>query len=113
MMMRPILQITIASFLVLFYLLTSLGQAEPATPKQATEQQRLQSVLEKLDQATQQRQQKKTQVDKLSHQLECNWTLIRAYEVCAKLHKNDPAGHLQCSAKAKQNAARCQESDKK
>ncbi len=107
MIMRHMSQFISTPLLVLFCLLTTNSDAETANTGQAKDQQQLQSVLKELDQAAKQRQQQNTQVDELSHRLECNWTLIQAYKVCGELHKNDPAGHLQCSAKAKQNAARC------
>jgi putative salt-induced outer membrane protein YdiY len=98
-------KIVFSRLLVLFCLSTNLCLAETNTTK--NDQQQLQSVLKKLDKATQQRQRQNTRVDELAQKLECNWTLIRAYEVCGQLHKDDPEGHLQCSTKAKQNAAQC------
>jgi hypothetical protein len=108
-MMRHISQTIFSPLLVLFCLFTSSSQAAATNAEPAKDQQQLQSVLKKLDQATKQRQQQQTRVEELSRRLECNWTLIRAYKVCGELHGDDPAGHLQCSEKAKQNAARCLE----
>jgi len=86
---------------------TTSGLAETDTGKRESDQQRLQSILRELDQTTQQRQQQNMQLEALSRQLECNWTLIRAWETCGQLHANDPDGHLQCSMLAKQNAEQC------
>lgn len=108
-MMRLISPTIFPSLLVLSCLLTTISQAAAPSAEQADDQQQLQSVLKKLDQAAKQRQQQQTQVEEMSRRLECNWTLIRAYKVCGKLHKGDPAGHLQCSTNAKQNAVRCLE----
>ena len=104
-MMFHISRIVFSSLLL--GLLTTAAQAETATRPKDHDQQQLQSVLKELDKASKQRQQHNTQVDELAQQLECNWTLIRAYEACGKLHKNDPDGHLKCSTNAKQNAQRC------
>ncbi len=87
----------------------TLSQAETDITGGKSDQQQLRSILQKLDQATQQRQQQDKQLEALSRQLECNWALIRAYETCGQLHGNDPDGHLKCSATAKQNVARCVE----
>ncbi|MCF6338189.1 MAG: hypothetical protein L3J84_09605 [Gammaproteobacteria bacterium] len=89
----------------------TLGLAETDITKGKSDQQQLQSILQKLDQSTQQRQQQDKQLEALSGQLECNWALIRAYETCGQLHGNDPGGHLKCSATAKQNMAQCLEGD--
>jgi len=88
----------------------TLSQAETDITGGESDQQQLQSILQKLDQTTQQRQQQDKQLEALSRQLECNWALIRAYETCGQLHGNDPGGHLKCSTTAKQNMARCVES---
>jgi hypothetical protein len=109
MILRHMPQTYTTLIIILFYLLSAASQAAPGNTQQEPEQQQLQSILQELEQASKQRQQHNTRVDKLSRQLECNWTLIRAYEVCGQLHKNDPKEHLKCSTTAKQNAARCLE----
>jgi uncharacterized coiled-coil DUF342 family protein len=95
----------ISLLLIVFYLLPTPGLAE----QNDDHKQQLQSILQELNQASKQRQQHNAQVKKLTRRLECNWTLIRAYEVCGQLHKNAPEKHLKCSATAKQNAAQCLE----
>jgi len=94
-------------FIALLCLSTTPVQAETDTRHKANDQQQLRSILQELDQVTQQRQQQKMRLETLSWKLECNWTLIRAWETCGQLHANDPDGHLQCSALAKQNAEQC------
>lgn len=97
----------------LILLLTALSAinncwaAEPGINDLKAQQQQLQSLLNEIEQAGQQREQHKQQLKRLKHQLECNWTLIRAYEICGQLHENDPDEHLNCSSIAKRNAARC------
>ena len=93
--------------ITLLYFSTTPGQAETDITGRKNDQQQLQSIQQELDQTTKQRQQQNRQLEALSRRLECNWTLIRAYEACAQLHENDPDGHLKCSTTAKQNAARC------
>jgi hypothetical protein len=75
------------------------------------QQRQLQLLLNEIEQSAQQREQHSQQLKRLKHQLECNWTLIRAYEICGQLHENDPEGHLNCSSTAKRNAARCLKPD--
>ncbi len=107
--------IFVTFFLAVFFLLppVSLAETEAVGGKlrgkqeEKQVQKKLRSVIQQLEQTAQQRKQQSTRIDELSQRLECNWTLIRAYEICGQLHQNDPDGHLQCSAHAKQNAARC------
>ena len=94
--------------LALVCLSVNIGPSEAGDDKQ-----QLQSVLQQLDQASKQRQRHNKQVEELTRQLECNWTQIRAYEICGQLHKADRDEHMKCSAIAKQNAARCLQNDGK
>ena len=94
---------------LLFCLLPLAGQAEPAANKPPADPEKLKALLEKLETATEQRKQQNAEVDQMSQKLECNWTLIRAYENCGKLYQDKPDEHLQCSNIAKQNAKRCLE----
>lgn len=71
------------------------------------QQKQLEDMLSALKQSQQQNQQQKAALEKLNHQLECNWTLIQSYETCQSLYKNDLPALIDCTTKAKQNAARC------
>lgn len=71
------------------------------------QQLQLQSLLNDVEKASQQRAQQTAQIERLKHQLECNWTLIRSYEICEQLHKDNPEEHLNCSSTAKRTAATC------
>jgi septal ring factor EnvC (AmiA/AmiB activator) len=99
----------LAILLALFCLHASLSQADSTTTEEKPSPEQLESIMQKLEQSTKQREQQNTRVEALSRRLECNWTLIRTYETCEKLHKNNPDEHLKCSTIAKQNAARCLE----
>jgi len=91
---------------LLLALNTSLA-AESDIDSLKSQQQQLQSMLNDLEKASQQRAQQNEQIKRLRHQLECNWTLIRSYEICEQLHKNNPEEHLNCSSTAKRTAATC------
>lgn len=84
--------------------------AERDIDKLKTQQQQLQSLLEDIEQTAQQRAQHHAQIKRLKHQLECNWTLIRSYEICGQLHHDNPQAHLDCSSTARRTAATCLES---
>jgi len=101
------------ALITLIGLFAAASQAETNTGETSTEKQQLRSLLQELEKSAKQRQLHGTQVDELSRRLECHWRLIRAYEICGQLHENSPSEHLECSANAKQNAARCLNEDKK
>jgi len=105
--MHHMLQTYFALLITFLCLSVTSSQAETDIAERKSDQQQLQLILQELEQATKQRQQQNRQFEALSHQLGCNWTLIRAYETCRQLHENDPDGHLKCSETAKQNVARC------
>lgn len=71
------------------------------------QQRQLESLLNEIEQTSQQRQKHDQRIIRLKHQLECNWMLIRAYEKCGSKHGNSPDEHLNCSTLAKQNALTC------
>lgn len=91
---------------LLLVLNTSLA-AESDIDSLKSQQRQLQSLLNDLEKASQQRAQQNAQIERLKHQLECNWVLIRSYEICEQLHKNNPKEHLNCSSTAKRTAAAC------
>ena len=93
--------------LVTLPVINNCWATEPDINDLKAQQRQLQSLLDEIEQSAQQREQHSQQLKRLKHQLECNWALIRAYEICGKLHENDPEGHLNCSSIAKRNAARC------
>jgi len=105
--MHHMLQTYLPLLVTFLCLSVTPSQAETGIAERKSDQQQLQLILQELEQATQQRQQQDSQLEALSHQLECNWTLIRAYEICGQLHENDPGGHLKCSETAKKNVTRC------
>lgn len=104
-----------ASFILLLASLCAINicwAAETDINDLKAQQQQLQSLLNEIEQSAQQREQHSQQLKRLKHQLECNWTLIRAYEICGQLHENNPEEHLNCSSIAKRNAARCLNTDR-
>ena len=85
--------------------------AEPNIDRLKAQQKQLQSILDEVEKASQERTQHSEQIKRLKHQLECNWTLIRSYEICGQLHGNNPTEYLNCSTSAKRTAAACLSSD--
>ena len=81
--------------------------AEGDIDRLKTQQKQLQSILNDIEKASQQRSQHNQKIKQLKQQLECNWALIRSYEICGQLHGKNPAEHLKCSATAKRTAAAC------
>jgi hypothetical protein len=93
---------------ILFLLTLNTGlAAELDINSLKAQQEQLQSLLNDIDKASEQRQQHAAQISRLKHQLECNWTLIRSYENCGRLYENDLQEHLKCSSSAKRTAAKC------
>lgn len=68
---------------------------------------KLKALREALDQASQQRHQHNERLEALKHRLDCNWSLIQAYENCELRHQGDPDGQLRCQQQAKEDAAAC------
>ena len=81
--------------------------AEGDIDRLKTQQKQLQSILNDIEKASQQRSQHNQRIKQLKQQLECNWALIRSYEICSQLHGTSPAEHLKCSTIAKRTAAAC------
>lgn len=73
------------------------------------QQQRLQQLLNDIKSSEQQRERQKAVLERLQKQMECNWNLIQSYEVCEQLYQQSPQELLNCTTKAKDNAAKCLE----
>jgi hypothetical protein len=69
--------------------------------------QQLQQLLDDLKKSEQQRDQQKAVLENLEKQMECNWTLIQSYETCEQLYQRASQELLDCTRKAKANAASC------
>jgi hypothetical protein len=39
--------------------------------------------------------------------MQCNWTLLKAYDACEKENKDNLQGQVDCKLKAKQEAKQC------
>lgn len=90
---------------VLFLLSLSLaGAAEVATPQT---EQALRQLLEDIDKHEQGNDRQRTALQRIEQQMECNWALIRSYEICTRLYQDEPQDHLACVNKAKTNTTRC------
>jgi ATP phosphoribosyltransferase len=98
----------LASFVsVCFFYSTGVwaNELEAIKKKQA----QLEQMLKQLQQAEQERHTQNQALNRLQHQLECNWQLIQAYEACESKYSTDPEAHLVCSTKAKAETQRCME----
>lgn len=94
-------------FIILLLAVNTSLAAELDIDSLKMQQKQLQSLLNDVEKASQQRTQHNRQIKRLKHQLECNWTLIRSYETCGQLYENNPKEHLNCSSTAKRTAATC------
>lgn len=99
--------ITFISAIILLLAVNTSQANEFDVDSLRTQQKQLQSLLNDIEKASQQRKQHNLQIKRLKHQLECNWMLVRSYETCGKLHANNPQEHLDCSTIAKRAAATC------
>ncbi|MBL1274485.1 MAG: hypothetical protein COB30_000190 [Ectothiorhodospiraceae bacterium] len=98
------------SLLLLALTLLMLNVAWAATPDTnslKSQQHRLESLTNELEAASEHRQQTTHQLKQLKHKLDCNWTLIRAYEVCGQLYGENPDEHVKCSSTAKNDVQSC------
>lgn len=88
--------------LLLIVPLAFAGEADVAEPRQE-----LRQLLEEIDRNEQHNAQQKAELRRLERKMECNWALIRSYELCDQLYANAPQDHLTCTRRARQNAAHC------
>jgi lipid A disaccharide synthetase len=95
------------SLLALILLFTAATAVANELGELKQQQQRLQQLLDEINQSEQQRQRQKDAMARLQKQLECNWSLIQAYESCEQNHQDDPQQLLQCTQEAKAQAAKC------
>lgn len=101
----------IIHFIICFLSVSSSLAAESNIDSLKTQQKQLQSILNDIEKTSQERTQHSQQIKRLKHQLECNWSLIRSYEICGQNHENSPADHLDCLSTAKRAATTCLSSD--
>ncbi len=91
---------------VLFLLTLSLSSAAEIDPPQT--QQALRQLLEDIDEHEQHNDRQRATLQRIEQQMECNWALIRSYEICTRLYQQDePQKHLACVNTAKENTTRC------
>ncbi len=90
---------------VLFLLSLSLACATEVDTPQT--EQALRQLLEDIDKQEQGNDRQRAALQRIEQQMECNWALIRSYEICTRLYQDEPQNHLVCVNKAKTNTTRC------
>ncbi|VAX03176.1 hypothetical protein MNBD_GAMMA20-477 [hydrothermal vent metagenome] len=91
---------------VLFLLTLSLASATEIDPPQT--KQALRQLLGDIDKHEQHNNRQRAVLQRIEQQMECNWALIRSYEICTQLYRQDePQKHLACVNTAKENTTRC------
>ena len=85
------------------------AQNDPSQSKNSLEKQKLklEALRKSLNQASQQRNEHSARLESLKHRLDCNWSLIQAYEGCEARHQNAPDEQLRCKQQAKRDATAC------
>jgi nucleoside-specific outer membrane channel protein Tsx len=86
----------------------SMALANDAENNELREQQlKLQQILEEIGETREKRVQQRAQLEKLNHKMQCNWTLIQAYDACDEKFKEQKQEQLSCSQQAKEKAKEC------
>ena len=86
----------------------SIALANDAENKELKEQQlKLQRILEEIGDTREQRVKQRAQLEKLNHKMQCNWSLIQAYDACDKEFKEHKQEQLNCTQQAKEKAKEC------
>jgi hypothetical protein len=100
-------------FIILLFLLfssaISVAQTSPNTDNKSLENQRLKldALRKSLERASQERNENKERLEALKRRLDCNWSLIQAYDACETRYHQSPDEQLQCKQEAKRQAETC------
>ncbi len=105
LLLRALLITLSMPLLLASFPLASAGETDTGTQK--NQQQKLQTLLDKIGESQEQRDQQKYTLDKLDQQMECNWELIRGYDACEEIHKKNLEEHLNCKQIVQKNAVEC------
>jgi hypothetical protein len=71
------------------------------------EQLKLKQLVDQIGKLQDERKEQKARLEKLNTQMQCNWTLLKAYDACEKENKDNLQGQVDCKLKAKQEAKQC------
>ena len=86
----------------------SIALANDTENKELKEQQlKLQQILEEIGETREKRVKQRAQLEKLNHKMQCNWTLIQAYDACDKKFNEQKQEQLNCTQQAKEKAKEC------
>jgi len=66
------------------------------------EQVKLKQLVDQISKLQDERKEQKARLEKLNTQMQCNWTLLKAYDACEKDNKDNLQGQVDCKLKAKQ-----------
>jgi septal ring factor EnvC (AmiA/AmiB activator) len=96
-------------FLIVF-LLCPFGLAwsdTTGTEDLKAQQQKLKELLDRIEEAQDQRSQQRDMLRKLEKKMSCNMELIQDYDDCEKKYKDNLEEHVNCKHEAKKKAAEC------
>lgn len=100
-----------ALFLLGVFFLTSPISTTWATEEENKElkdqQEKLQGILNEIGDLREQRTEQRALLEKLNGKMQCNWTLIQAYDACDKKYKEQKQEQLSCVQKARDEATKC------
>ena len=85
-----------------------MALANDAENKELKEQQlKLQQILEEIGETRENRVKQRAQLENLNRKMQCNWTLIQAYDACDNEYKEQKQEQLNCTKQAKEKAKEC------
>lgn len=90
---------------ILFFFCLSLAAANDT--QKARINNEMQEITQKIKAQEKLKQQQEKALKEKERQIQCNWRLIRSYEICTKLYSQAPQEQLACIQKSKSNTARC------
>lgn len=100
-------------FSLLLCLAAQAATAEAQDELPDDERVKLQALQTEIDKSERERQRQRENLLQLEHQLNCNWTLIRTYELCKQLHTGQPDDLAACTKQARDKARKCLQADAK
>ena len=71
------------------------------------QQLKLKQLVDQISKLQDERKEQKAKLEKLNTQMQCNWTLLKAYDACEKDNRDNLQGQIGCKLKAKDEAKNC------
>jgi cell division protein FtsB len=71
------------------------------------QQLKLKQLVDQISKLQDERKEQKAKLEKLNTQMQCNWTLLKAYDACEKDNRDNLQVQIDCKLKAKNEAKNC------